>query len=411
MFMHCTHFLGAAAAAAALLAAPHEAFPLLGDQQQYERAPSSNQSPLMFSGNDAATENNYCNDDDVLATRTHTTRRGVFLSSFLAACTIRPSSSVGEELQVGENLSTTSLTVPLISTGRELLVYYRVDGSLFRAVLDTGSPYLMIPGSCGKIAKSKSGCYKGQGVPSGLSPTKEGFYGFSGDMEWRKAPFTFVNATGSPAIGPPLTTFGVASESIMKPYVFFGMIRDIDKNLRPSFLGQTSVQSFQIDLKSKPKRLTLSTIPMITNDSDYVPLTSDLRRRFGDRVGHYTACAQSIHANGIRVAADRKPIYVIFDTGVTGMVVSKELYVERYRAAIEKREKAVWGDVKVSFLTSQGRTVDLSASKPITTIIEPKRSWNKFRGHLIVLGLAFLCDNQLTIDIDEERCQWTSLSS
>ena len=162
-----------------------------------------------------------------------------------------------------------SITVPLQFNGKELLVLYRVDGSLFRAVLDTGSPFLMIPGACGENTRAKSGCFRNQGVPSGLASTYEIFDGFEGDVQWRMAPFSFENATGS-LIGPPLITFGVVSESIMSGpgAVFFGLVKDTEPDIRPSFLGQTSITSFQIDLLSSDdddnsKALTLSTAQMI----------------------------------------------------------------------------------------------------------------------------------------------------
>jgi hypothetical protein len=95
---------------------------------------------------------------------------------------------------------------------------------------------------------------------------------------------------------------------------------------------------------------------------------------------------------------------VIFDTGVTGMVVSRELYNERYNLARKRRERNLWGDVKVTFRTAQGKTVDISAIKPLTTPFDPKVTWKKFRrGHLIVLGLSFFDGNTLTIDIDKEK--------
>lgn len=313
-----------------------------------------------------------------------------------------------------------TITVPLKFTGQELLVYYRVDGSLFRAVLDTGSPFLMVPGSCSENTKLKTGCYRSQGVPSGLGTTVERFDGFEGEVQWRTAPFSFVNATGSMRVASPLITFGVASDDIMTGPggVFFGMIRDTDDRIRPSFLGQTPVQSFQIDLSNgkessidenqfekRQRTLTLSTVPLIYHD--YIRLTSDLRRLYGDPVNHYTARAQSILVNGIPLASSSfgKPIYVIFDTGVTGMVISRELFNERYTLARQRRERNLWGNVTVQLPTAQKKTVNLSATKPLTTPIDPQAAWKKFRrgGHLIILGLSFLDGNTLTIDIDQNK--------
>ena len=241
---------------------------------------------------------------------------------------------------------TERITVPLTYNGQEFFIYYRVDGSLFRAIIDTGSPFLLIPGTCGTNTRYKSGCYKNQGISlanSGFPPTYEIFDGFEGEVEWRSAPFWFVNATGS-LIGPPRIIFGVASESILSGTggVFFGLLRDTDTWIRPSFLSQTNVRSIQLNLvtnkldASGPNTiksikgnnvveatptLTLSTGPMIDpTNQNYIPLINDLRRKYGDPVNHYTARAEEMQVNGypLVVGTKRKPIYVIFDTGVSG---------------------------------------------------------------------------------------------
>jgi hypothetical protein len=266
----------------------------------------------------------------------------------------------------------------------------------------------MIPGSCGRNTREKSGCYQEQGIPSGLPNTYEQFDGFEGQVEWRKAKVNLVNATGSLISNTPWITFGVASESILKGPggVFFGLIRDTDDWIRPSFLSQTSVAALQLDLRSREKKtLTLSQYPLITSSQNVVRLTDDLRRKYGDPVAHYTARAKSIIVNGFPLVSDneKKPIYVIFDTGVTGMVVSQELFEERYKLAREGREKNLWGHVEVIFEPESGEAVVLAAHKPLTTPFDPQKTWKKFRGHLIVVGLSFLDGNRITIDIDEKR--------
>lgn len=337
----------------------------------------------------------------------------------------------------------TSLTVPITFTGQELIVSYTVDGSPFRAILDTGSPFLMIPGSCSANTQQKSGCYRNQGVVSGLEDTIELFDGFEGVVAWRRGTFDFANAeeekfknsteaSGAMTLfngggtladgGKPLVTFGVASESIMvgPGGVFFGMIRDTDTRIRPSFLGQTNVQAFEVDLASRPRKLTLSTTPLvgIKTDShtqtDYIPMTNLLRRRYGDPVGHYTVRAQTIEVNGYILAEETrsKPILVIVDTGVTGMVVSRGLFNEQYVNARKRKDRNLFGNVTITFATASSsskqqeeRKVALSAAKPLTTPFDPERTWKKFPadGYLIVMGLAFLEDRILTIDIDNER--------
>jgi hypothetical protein len=391
------------------------------------------------------------------------------------------------------------VTIPLINTGQELLISYKVDESIFKAVLDTGSPFLMIPGSCGRNTREKSGCYKNQGQPiPGLNPTTEIFDGFQGEVLWRKAYFDWITTdidipdnnvdnriTAALQNQNQMQTqmnkkeviFGVASESIMggPGGVFFGMIRDTDARIRPSFLGQTDVQSFRINLFSRPRTLTLSKRPLIgggtittdgndneddneddngitTGTTNYIPMTNILRRRYGDPVGHYTACAKSIYVNGYPlidndedeendVGSNRNKksnkskttILVIFDTGVTGMVVSRSLYDEQYFLARKRKDKTLFGNVEINFDTAssilggttttarsssssnnekqkQRQICTLRANKPIVTPFDPETTWKKFpKGkkknnvHIIVMGLAFLEDRVLTVDIDKER--------
>lgn len=450
------------------------------------------------------------------------------LESSLETLSPPPSSTTTESRSSSSLRETTTpspsstVTVPLSYTGQELLVTYQVDGSKFRAVLDTGSPFLMIPGSCGSNTRARSGCYLQQGRPTGLQNTIEIFSGFEGDVEWRVGSFEFVDVILSntdtseassmlsqrhPSPPPPplifgrpmprhtatntdddgdnnsiksddsvaLPTdrdviFGVASEDIMTGPggVFFGMIRDTDRRIRPSFLGQTNVKSFQVDMKSRPRTLTLSTTSIITSDTNknftiqssnnkppayhhYVPLSDLLRTRYGDPVQHYTIRAKSMEVNGHTLVSDdestrSRPLLVIIDTGVTGMVVSRDLFNQQYDNARRRKDKNLFGTVSLSFDTrrisstkknndnnlgsspssSQGLAlipiptsqdsndvITLSAVKPLATPFDPEQSWTKFNRrnannglqppHLIVLGLAFLEDHTITIDIDEQR--------
>merc|ERR1719491_649250 len=137
------------------------------------------------------------------------------------------------------------------------------------------------------------------------------------------------------------------------------------------------------------------------DDLGYIPLVSDLNLKYKDPVGHYTAIAEKILVNGSPLQPVRfrnKPTYVIFDTGVTGMVVSQELFKERYIVARNNREKSVWPSVEIFFRTKMGTSVSLQASNPITTPLGEK-PWPNFNANLIVMGLAFLDDHIITIDI------------
>lgn len=148
---------------------------------------------------------------------------------------------------------------------------------------------------------------------------------------------------------------------------------------------------------------------------DYIPLVKDLNRRYNVPVVHYTARASRLVVNGrnllprpkssLKRQREERPFYVILDTGVSGMVVSQELFDERYQQARRGREKSLWGEVRVSLPTKQGNEVELVAYKPVTTPLG--KSWPSFRGDLIVLGLAFLRGYATTVDIQGEKL-WIS---
>eukprot|EP00985_Skeletonema_marinoi_P016171 scaffold8624_cov121-Skeletonema_marinoi.AAC.2 len=251
--------------------------------------------------------------------------------------------------------------------------------------------------------KYKWGCYHPERTfDSGLSNTIEGFDNNQGKVVWRKAGFSFDED-----LQPQQNlTFGVFGPDLLDGPggVFFGLIKDTDKWIRPSFLGQTGYKSFCVDLRDN-STLTLSKQAMILGD-DYIPLTRDLNRRYKAPVVHYIAKAAGFIVNGLPLKLDdRTPTYVIFDTGLSGMAVSDELYQGRNLQARKNREKSLWGEVKVSFQTKAGDEVELSARKPITTPLGQDTPWTKFKGNLIVLGLAFLDGTSMSIDIDDNKLQ------
>lgn len=312
------------------------------------------------------------------------------------------------------------IAIPLEFSGDAYIVSYQVGGSSFRAVLDTGSPFLMIPGTCSENTRSKSGCYQQQGSPSGLEGTIEIFDGFIGEVEWRKGSFGFPSPNGSISLTSDPNAdfiFGVVDDNIMSGPggVFFGLIKNTAARIRPSFLGQTNVVSFSVDLRESAKSapneaqsspsLTLSTVPLLSSYPDFIPLNYDLRKKYGDPVQHYVAKAKSLIIDGKPlVPKNGKPIYVILDTGVTGMVVNNELFEQRYHEARANKEKRLWGGpVEIMLETKQKNTLSISAQKPLTTRFDPKVNWNRFNANLMVVGLSFLNSRKMTVDIDDGK--------
>ena len=224
-------------------------------------------------------------------------------------------------------------------------------------------------------------------------------------------------------------TFGVLSESLMDGPggIFLGLVKYTDRRIRPSFLGQSQVSAFSIDLMKKDgqspsltlygrefEKAALTANPEVPCDDyfgtlkqkDYVPLTNDLNRKFADPTIHYVAVASSITVNGSRLAStsQKGKLYVIFDTGCSGMTISPDLFEEQYSLARSQKAKNVWDKVDVEFKTSSGSSIILTAKRPITTPLISNSPWGKkLKGHLIVLGLSFLDDLKITIDIDKSK--------
>ena len=347
-------------------------------------------------------------DDDVNESLPITSRRRVLQaaatasSALLATPTFAVSSDPTATDNDAETITTPLEFVPALSA---YVVHFFVFGERFGAIVDTGSPFLTLPCRCNKFAyKYIWGCYKPELTEaSGYSNTVEGFNSNQGTVVWRKASFSFHETEPTENL-----VFGVLGPDLLDGPggVFLGLIKDTDKWIRPSFLGQTGYQSFRVDLRPDDPKLVLSKKPMILDDEDYVPLTRDLSKRYGAPVNHYHAKASGFVVNGLPLRlSDNKPTYVIFDTGVSGMVVSEELFDGRYLQARKNKEKSLWGKVQVSLTTMRGNTVQLEATKPVATPLGEVTQWRKFKGNLIVLGLAFLDGVAMTIDIDDGKLQ------
>ena len=372
----------------------------------------------------------------------------------------------------------TTIRVPLefIPTLNAYVVHYYLFGERFGAIVDTGSPFLTVPATCSTWSyKYLWGCYKPElTLDSGYTNTYEGFDNNQGIVVWRKARFTFFDENNNnnnnynnnhhqhPQQQQQDLVFGVFGPDLLDGPggVFLGLIKDTDKWIRPSFLGQTGYSTFCVDLRQRQKQqqqqqsdnatsttltsssssscdeyhhnsspqLVLSKSSLIqdtnvnsnnNNDNDdngsdnvvgdYIPLVRDLNRRYKAPVVHYTARASKFVVNGLplQINDKKRPTYVIFDTGLSGMSVSEELYDGRYLQARKNKEKSLWGTVIVSFETKFGKEVHLTATKPLTTPLGQATPWTKFKGNLIVIGLAFLDGMAMTIDADDGKLQFS----
>lgn len=342
------------------------------------------------------------------------------VTSFICSPAISATPSKDQAVTLIGKEEENSLTIPLkwIPSLNAYVLYFYLFGERFGAIVDTGSPFLTVPPYCDA---RRWGCYRPERTQdSGLGNTIEIFANNQGTVVWRKAEFSFTKSDETPVI------FGVLDEKLMDGPggVFFGLIKNTAPRIRPSILGQLKdIKAFEISLRSnsinndnaslinnedasgEQSSLTFFTKSVILG-SNYIPLVTDLNRRYRDPVQHYTAICNSIKIDGRLVEPQKfSRTYVIFDTGVTGMVVSQTLFDERYSAARQNREKRLWGGtVEISFETNRpGETISLQAIKPVTTPLSQAPWGPGFKANLIVVGLAFLEGHTITVDIDDQK--------
>ncbi|KAL7504317.1 hypothetical protein ACHAXN_001992 [Cyclotella atomus] len=369
------------------------------------------------------------------------TRRASIISVLTSSAVLLNPSGTSAQESTEKTFATPSLTIPLHYEPKlsAYIIEYTVGErrSKFGAIVDTGSPFLVVPRTDTCRPDYPWGCYRPEESREavGLKPTRERFDGNEGWVEWREGLFSFLPEGSNTIINTELAasslallfphsssmTFGVISETLMDGPggIFLGLVKNTDSWIRPSFLGQSQ--------RSITPSLTLFGTPqeMMSTDStkasynysaslgpsDYIPLTTELNKRYGDPTIHYVAVASSIKVNGFTLASSSRKdgrLFVIFDTGCSGMTISPDLFDDQYSLARSQRAKNVWDTVEVEFKTNSGETVTLNAKRPITTPLASDRPWGqKLDGHLIVLGLAFLDNLKMTIDADNSKIWFT----
>jgi len=100
---------------------------------------------------------------------------------------------------------------------------------------------------------------------------------------------------------------------------------------------------------------------------------------------------------------DGKPVFAIFDTGTTGMAMSGALWDASLDACLAAAGARWPGVVDVDLGMPRSPPVTMSVDRPFPTTPIRKIPWKLFDGHLIVLGLSFLQDRALTVDVDKKR--------
>ena len=325
---------------------------------------------------------------------------------------------------------TSGAALPLSSVRGGLAATYAVDGRAFLGVVDTGSPFLLVDGTCGELENGRWGCYPKNGVPQpfrkqgGLNDASlEIFGGQETLVEWRRGRVELGRQVLEPAV------FGVVRSLARRGGeggIYLGLIKHRQPVVRPTFLEQAQAESIRVDLRDPEQRtLAISTSrPSISRQEDAVPLI-DLRA-YGAPVEPYAAKVSKLVVNGETVRL-RRPCLCVLDTGTTGLTMSDSLLGNGFGGTDElPLPGAAIKHVDVFLETESGREVSLGADYRrgaefplvVTTARLPwfdedalgrlGRKGNQdidWRNppHVIFAGLSFLDRQRLTIDVDARR--------
>ena len=247
--------------------------------------------------------------------------------------------------------------IPLSLCGGAYCIGYSIDGDQFRAVADTGSPFVLVDGSCDSGRNNEWGCYRGVGRPTGLDDTDELFGGMDVGVQWRRGRLVLNQARIDDSLRLTAevddAVFGVVRSYVGKGgggAVFLGLAKRRLPRIRPTLLEQTDIAAMRFDFLRR--RLELSRRALIPPRMDAVRLL-DLRPR-GAPVANYAARASRLIVNGVAVPLDRQLVAII-DTGTTGISVDERLMDA---GLVDSR----WADATIELPTEAGRTCNLVAS-------------------------------------------------
>eukprot|EP00667_Euglena_gracilis_P009616 EG_transcript_9768 len=260
--------------------------------------------------------------------------------------------------------------------------YTLLGGRRSVAVVDTGSPFLIMPARW-DVPNPKR---------TRLGTTYEEYASEEGEVVWNRAPVIMPTTAASPVVfrGVVYGVFQTYQVKVGAAGVMLGLIRNRRWDIRPTFLEQTNVKAFSLDFRQQV--MTLSPKPLILPSMDSIPLL-DLRSLSSCPVQHYVCVLRGVSINGRQVPTSR-PIYGLIDTGCTGLLIHGRFYSPLGRLGGSFRE------VTVTVKTSAGRCITLQATRqdPNFLALPVNFPWLPADACLLVLGLAFLKGKVLTID-------------
>ncbi|CAE7540940.1 unnamed protein product [Symbiodinium necroappetens] len=234
--------------------------------------------------------------------------------------------------------TSSGLVLPL-EFERGAFLSFQVGEATFRGVADTGSPFLLVAACVGsrratgrcKDYCSRYGCsQKDFGTPSGLDDNIVSFAGGYARAVWR---------CGDVKLGQrlfPGRTFGVLGETQSfggnAGGPNFGLIKFAtaeDTEIRPTFLSQTPCEALVFDftdMSNPVLELTDGSPQQSDRQNTTEAFLTDLRP-YGTGVQYYAVAVEKLFVDGVDILDARAPTVAILDTGTTGLVLPKSLFL------------------------------------------------------------------------------------
>ena len=334
----------------------------------------------------------------------------------------------GAPLRSGPVPAAGELDVTVISLteggGGALCAAFLLDGLPFRAIIDTGSPFLIVPAETDCSAQPRRQAFFGCAPSSAfretsIAPSIELYGVTEAQIQWRTA-----ELVGLAAESPCDMIIGAAPRSLIEASggAFAGLILNGDGE-HPTLLSQLqpSICGFSLDgvnlelLLYRSHRSGVhpegsapySHLPVVVPYHHRTLPLVDLRQ-VGDTVDHIAVAATRLSIDGIEVPVNR-PLVVVFDSGLTGILLSDRICEaapkETSRARLSSA-RSIEVDVVAEGQNSQTfRASQDTSSSPFRISSQPV-PWfpdPAVEPGIVVLGQAFLRQKRLVVDFNHRR--------
>jgi len=316
---------------------------------------------------------------------------------------------------------------------------------IVRAIVDTGSPYLVFTNDNTRVSSSQAFItsqnmlsiwsallfqFESETAPrwfgkSQYRPTEEVYGTIKGYVDWKSAYVDIPRAQNlqfSSRLIVGLLDYNLTEES---GGPLFGLIRYINPSAspikyqpRPTVLGQflpLNIRSFCLDAPNR--MLTLSTRNLIQSATKNTINLVDLRP-LGDFVDHYAVLVHSFvvdrnpdwtYRGGTKLVSwqqdqhGKRPVVAVFDTGLTGCVITRALWDElQSQSSWPSPSEYKYIQLRFKNNSADEESFIESGKDSVSFYVAPiDLDWfdnDENSPHVVVLGQAFLGRGVLIID-------------